>query len=136
MTEKKKANVGMDAFNVAKLSNEGVKLALTLPDGTATDEFLIVCGADSKAFRNLMARVNRDKLKILNQTKEDQAEVARLIADIDRELVASLITDWSFTEPCDKANVCKFLADSPQIQAQVDAFAGNRANFFVKPPQD
>lgn len=138
MVDKKK-KVGMEAFNVSKLSNEGVELPLTLPDGTPTEEFLIVGGADSKAFRNHMARANRDKLKIVKRTKSkeaDPAETTRLTADIDRELVASLIVGWSFAEPCDKVNVCKFLADAPQVQAQVDSFAGNRANFFVKPPQN
>lgn len=137
-TEEKEApvSVGMDAFNVSKLSNEGVKLPLSLPDGTATAEYLVVCGADSTKFRNHRARADRDKVKLSKRTKEqDPAEMARLTAEIDRELVATLIVDWSFPEPCEKANVCKFLADSPQIQAQVDLFAGNRANFFAKPPK-
>lgn len=143
MTAKKKAakkkaiKVGMDAFNVTKLSNEGVKLSLMLPDGTPTEEFLVVGGADSKAFRNQVARMNRDMLKIFKRTKEqDPAEFARLTADSNRELVAALVLDWSFTEPCDKVNICKFLADAPQIQKAVDDFAGIRANFFVKPSQD
>lgn len=134
MATKKKT--GMDAFNVAKMSNEGVKLPLMLPDGTETDEYLIVGGADSKAFRGRMARANRDRLKLLKDEHLDPATPAHKTEDIDRDLVATLIVGWSFDESFEHCNVVKFLADAPQIQEQVDKFAGNRANFFVKPPQD
>lgn len=133
-TELKK--VGMGAFNTAKLSNEGVKMPIRLPDGTETNEFLVVLGADSKAFRGAKAKADRDKLEALKALNNKQpAKVATIQADITRELVASLVVGWSFDEPCDKANVNKFLSDSPQIQEQIDLFAGGRANFFAVPPQ-
>lgn len=134
--EKTPVSVGMDAFNVSKLSNEGVKQPLVLPDGTATAEFLVVCGADSKEFRKHRAEADRDKAVIAKKTKDKPAEFAKAVEEIDRGLVASLIVGWSFPEECTKENVINFLAGAPQIQTQVDMFAGNRVNFFVKPPQD
>lgn len=127
--------VGMAAFNVVAMSNDGVKLPLRLPDGTVTEEFLVVRGADSKTFRNQQARANREKVKLAKKQNLDPAQVARQNADIDRRLVASLVVDWSFDEECNEVNVAKFLADAPQIQGQIDLFAGDRANFFKKPPQ-
>lgn len=128
--------VGIDAFNVVKMSNDGVKLFLHLPDGTKTDEFLVVRGADSKIFRNHQARANREKVKLAKKQGQDPAQLARQHADIDRRLVATLISDWSFEAECTEENVAKFLADAPQVQTQIDIFAGDRTNFFKKPPQD
>lgn len=126
----------MDAFNTAKLSNEGVELALYLPDGTKTDEFLVVRGMDSKAFRSAQARANRERVDIAKDkdlSPEDQATKA---AEVNTRLVASLVADWSFSQECNDVNKMKFLQDAPQIQRQVDVFAEKHSNFFTKPPQD
>ena len=137
--EKKDAGagkVGMAAFNVVTMSNDGVKLFLHLPDGTKTDEFLVVRGADSKVFRNHQARANREKIKLTKKQNIDPAQLAREHADVDRRLVATLVADWSFEGKCDEETIVKFLSDAPQVQTQIDLFAGDRSNFFKKPPQD
>lgn len=135
MSEETKS-VGMEAFNVVKLSNEGVKMPLSLPDGTKTAEYLVVRGADSKEFRTHLSKANREKVKVAKLNTKDPAAADRKLAEINRELVATLVAGWSFPVECDKAHVVQFLADSPQIQKQVDDFAGNQANFFVRPPED
>lgn len=138
MSDKNKGagKVGMDAFNVVTMSNDGVKLFLHLPDGTKTEEYLVIRGADSKVFRTHQARANRDKLDLTKKGKMDPARVSGEHASIDRRLVATLIADWSFAGECTEENVAKFFADAPQVQSQVDMFAGDRSNFFKKPPQD
>jgi len=124
---------GMDAFNVTKLANEGVKMPLTLPDGTATDEFLMVCGADSHVFRAEQAKANRQLLKLAKNQKMDPDKAEHQRQAIQRGLVAVLVVDWSFDEECSKGAVMRFFEASPQIQMEVDNFAGNRTHFFAKP---
>ena len=133
---KEKKSIGMGAFNLVKKSNDGVKMPLTLPDGTATDEFIVVRGADSTLFRGAKAKCNRELLKNLKKIKDDPEKQEKVQTEATRNLVAALVADWSFPEECNAVNVAKFLADAPQVQEQIDMFADTRTNFFVKPPQD
>lgn len=127
----------MEAFNVVELSIEGVRVPLSLPDGAPTEEFFIVHGADTKEFRALKAKADRkalDAIKALGNKKPE--EMAKIQEEVKTELVASLVKDWSFEQECTHANVVVFLQTAPQIQTQVDMFAGDRSNFFTKPPKD
>jgi len=126
----------MSAFNVAEKSSEGIKLALTMPDGTPTDEYLIVLGADSTHFSRQLAKMTRERIDLIKEKEEDPVAEGKKDDILKRKLVASLITGWSFKQKCTEVNVKKFLEGAPQIQEQVNMFAGDRANFFVKPPQD
>ena len=87
-------------------------------------------------FRGAKAKYNRELVKGLKTCKDDPEKQERLETEAVRKQVAALVVDWSFDEECTEANVCKFLADAPQIQEQIDSFAAVRSNFFVKPPQD
>jgi len=127
---------GMGAFNVVKKSTEGVEMPLTLPDGTATEEHLVVRGADSTKFQGAKAKANRELLTALKKSKDDPEKRQALQDSSTRKILASLVVGWSFDEECNEVNVLKFFADAPQVQEQVGAFAGERTNFFVKPPQD
>lgn len=125
----------MSAFNVTTLSNDGVKVPLSLPDGTPTEEFLVVCGADSKEFKTHKMNADRRKLQAVKDLKDNPERLAELHEDINRELVATLVKSWSFEPECNVKNVCAFLESAPQVQTQVDKFAGDRSNFFTKPPK-
>jgi hypothetical protein len=133
---KDKKKIGMDAFNVVKKATEGVKMPLNLPDGTPTEHFIVVRGADSTRFRGAKAKYNRELAKGLKSCKDDAEKQEALQDETTRKMVAALVVDWSFDTECNETNIRKFLADSPQIQEQIDSFAGVRSNFFVKPPQD
>jgi len=135
MSKKEKPQLGMSDFGIARKANEGVKLPLALPDGTETDHYLVVRGADSARFRGARAKYNRELVKSLKTCKDDPERQERLESETRLKMVASLVADWSFPEDCNELNVCKFLADAPPIEEQVDSFAGVRSNFFVKPPQ-
>ena len=62
--------VGMEAFDISKMSNEGVILPLCLPDGKETHEFLLILGADSKLFNLELSSGNKRLLEIAKQLKE------------------------------------------------------------------
>ena len=134
MTDKNK-KTGMAAFDVLKLSKEGVRVDLTLPDGSETNEFLLVCGADSTEFRCAKAKAARAKMEAIKGGKKKPEDVVQAHAEIDVKLVATLVKAWSFEGECTPETVVGFLKSAPQIQEQVDRFAGNRSNFFEKPPQ-
>ena len=127
------AKTSMAAFNVAKKANSGSKMMLTLPDGTETEEYLVVMGADSTKFRGVVAKANREKLKKLKSMQDNDAARDKMLLDTEIKVLASLVVDWSFDEECTQANVVRFFKDSPQIQEQVDSFASDRANFFEVP---
>lgn len=121
----------MSAFNVSQKSNDGVKVPLTLPDGTETDEFLVLLGADSKVFLAARAVANRDAVE-LSKSKDAPAAIAKKRDEINRRLVASLVVGWSFGDAPTESEVVGFFADAPQVQEMVDLFAGDRGNFFEK----
>jgi len=139
-TKETAPNVGMEAFFIKDTSEEGVKVDLTLPDGTATGEHLIVRGADSPTFRKALARTNRLKMDLMKRTQGskgrqalDAGTAAMKEAKIGRELVAKLVVGWSFEQDFTQENLLKFLENAPQILEQIDQFAGDRTNFFKNP---
>ena len=139
MSKDKPMSVGMDAFDTTTKSNEGIKMPLFLPDGTETDQFLVLHGVDSTAFRCAQSRSNREILSIAKKLKDKKLsdeKAAQARRENTTKLVASLVFGWSFPDPCNEKNVVSFLEKAPQVQEGVDQFAGDRSNFFVKPPQD
>ena len=137
--ETKQKRTPMDAFNVKTLSEEGVKMHLELPDGTETDEFLVVRGADCKTFKRAIARTHRQRLKRMkaqNGKDIDPAVEAAKTEKEDRELVAILVVGWSFEKECTQENVLKFLESAPQVEEQINEIAGKREHFFKKPLTD
>ena len=79
---------------------------------------------------------NQRRLEIAKMRAEQKAKAEEELKDLNRGLVAVLIVGWSFDEECNETNVKKFLYDAPQIQTQVDTFAGDYSNFFTKPPSN
>jgi hypothetical protein len=139
MSEAVKTPMGMDAFNTTTMANEGVKMPLYLPDGTKTEHFLVLRGGDSKAFKLAQSKMNRaflDTATRLKEKKIDDAQAANEREANNRFLIASLVAGWSFEKDCSPANVAEFFESAPQIQQETDLFAGDRSNFFLKPPQD
>jgi len=118
-----------DFFTRAK-ANEGERMPLSLPDGTPTDEWLLIRGVDSDQFRVALDDFRRELLAIASlkdeTEKADRAEVARLA------LNAALIIGWSFDAEFSDVALMEFLRESPYIAAEVDRFASDRRRFFGK----
>ena len=132
----KRLTVGMEAFNVVEKSNEGAEMPLTLPDGTPTDSYLIIRGQDSKDFRRAQAQSSRKRIDLMKRAKSKNmsaAAVAMAEKAITTELVAVLVAGWSFGAEATKENVIAWLKTAPQVEIEIDNFAGERANFFKKP---
>lgn len=121
--------MSMSDFFTAGPANAGVRVPLFKPDGTPSDQWLHVHGVDSDAFRNAELAKLR-KLRELGSKKLSQVEQDNEVRNITRELLASLVSAWSFPEPCTFDNVVNFFRQAPQIEDAVDRFSAKRDNFF------
>lgn len=110
-------------------SNEGIRIPLSLPDGSATEEWLHILGADSDAFRKKEAEYRRQAFSVADKTPD---EVEKFREEGRYRLLASLVVHWSFEEECTEENVYKFLREAPFLADQIDTVASRRA-FFMKP---
>lgn len=122
----------MEEFFTRDKANEGVKIPLFHPDGSATDHWLIVLGIDSDLFRQAEAQSNRRLITAIKDGELDVKKLAEVELKERRSMVASLIVKWSFDKPCTPEEVEKFLEQAPQIQDQVDRLSTKRALFFGK----
>ena len=123
----------MKEFYTRETANEGVRLPLYLPDGKASEHWLLVRGVDSDAFRKAETKAKRG-LFDLSQIKDVQ-ERADKVRDTELVCIASLIADWSFDNERSEVNVVNFLREAPQIADSVNKFAARRAEFYGKKPQ-
>ena len=118
-----------DFFTRAK-ANEGGRMPLSLPDGTPTDEWLLIRGVDSDEFRHALDAFRRDLLTYASikdeGEKSEKTEQARL------RLNAALVIGWSFDAEFSETALLEFLRESPYIAAEVDRFASDRRRFFGK----
>ena len=124
----------MEQFFITPQAEEGIKVELTAPDGRETGHWLKVLGSDSQTFRRAHATHQKKRVERLKDGKKLSAADQRTVEDkAERELVATLVADWSFDEPCTNDNVVAFFKKAPQIMEQVDLVAGQRANFSPVP---
>jgi len=115
----------MSAFATRKITNGGVTLALTLPDGTPTSRYIVVRNYRCDAYRTKIAEI-RDRISENGKPDEAQREADRLA------LVSSLVVDWNFDMECTPANVATFLSEAQLVAEQVDRFAMDDERFFGK----
>lgn len=123
-----KPKVGMDAFFTRAAANEGIEVPLFLPTGEKSEHTLRIRGVDSDAFRQADAESRRKLMDIvqIEDLIQRQAELDRAQA----ALIASLVIDWSFDEPCTPEAVIEFFIQAPHIKDAVDQLAAKRKLFF------
>ena len=126
-TQNKTAAAGADmaAFATRKAGNDGIRLSISLPDGTPTDRYLIVRNFRSDAYRAKLAEI-RERLAEGGKPTDTQREADRL------SLIASLVAGWNFDTDCTQANVEAFLREAQLVAEQVDRVATDDDRFFGK----
>ena len=120
----------MDAFYTREAANNGIKVPLFTPDGSATDHYIMIRGVDSDEFRAADTEARRSVLKFA--AIEDPAELDIATSDAIRKTRASLVISWSFEQECTLDNVINFLREAPQLADAIDMTAAKRSLFFVK----
>lgn len=118
-----------DFFTRSK-ANEGERMPLSLPDGTPTDEWLLIRGIDSDEFRAALDEHRRAVLA--NAAIEDEAERAEKNRQAGLKLHCALVMDWSFDAELTQDALQEFFTEAPHIAIEVDSFASNRKRFFRK----
>lgn len=138
-TKKSLASATMDQFFTRANAEKGLRVPLLLPDGTPTKEYVVIRGVDSDIFRTKETQTMRSTAEALASleadAKEKKKEVdpdtrTKVLDEIELELIAILVKDWSFPVECTFENVMDFLREAPQIRAAINAKAGARKDFF------
>ena len=125
-----KATITMEQFFTRQRANEGIKLPLSLPDGTATEHHIHIRGIDSDIFKQAEQEGQRRVLELMTDL-QDKAKAAQIMAEERLKVVAALVIGWSFSQSCTPENVLKLLKEAPQICEQVDRLASKRRLFFM-----
>ncbi len=121
--------MSMDKFFTRQTANDGVKVPLFYPDGTRSDEWLMVRGVDSDAFRVASVDSQREVASIA--AIADKQERDEAVAASQRKVMSSLVIGWSFEAECTPEAVQAFFREAPQIMGAVDKIVSDRAFFFA-----
>ena len=119
-------------LNTRNGSNAGTRVLLQDPDGKPTQDWIHVLGMDSDIFQRATRRMRINIMAYLEEKGlESKAtdEYAEFTAVEQRKLQASLVTSWSFDEPCTAENVIELLTNAPYIGTQLDDAASKRSQF-------
>lgn len=117
-------------LNTRDSANEGIKIPLTMPDGSETDDFIVIRSIDSDAFRD--AEIDGRRAVLRAAEIDDLDERRRLAKESTLNMQVALIKDWSFDEPCTEENIREFLTLAPHIADAIDQLATKRKLFVVK----
>lgn len=120
----------MEQFFTKEKANNGIEIPLSLPDGSATEYYLLIRGVDSDHFREAEADSLRKALDI-KQTLEEKDQTPAF-DDLKVWLIAQLVLDWNLPEECNEENIIKLFLNAPQIKDEVNRIAGDRKIFFKK----
>lgn len=111
----------MEQYFTAKAHSKPKKLNLYLPDGTPTDDYIMVLGVHSKEVREAKTNMYREKLN-----KDLSFEDAKNI------MISAMIHSWNLEKECTEENKLKLLKDAPQIADSIDVFSATHSNFTKK----
>lgn len=121
----------MEDYKTTQRAQDAVKMFLVLPDGTRTDDYLMLVGTESTDFRGAKYKQEQRALEIsrLGTIEERMAAVE----DARMSVLAACVKGWSFDVPFSEASAKELLAGAPYLADTVDTFISRRANFFAKP---
>lgn len=131
MTTPKKPN-SFTKYNTLDGANAGARMPIIDPEGKTTQDWLHVLGTDSTPFQVANRQMRRRIFSFIETKDEkfkDTDEYVQFSLTEQRRLQASLVTAWSFDEPCNPENVLVFLSQAPGVSEQVEEFASKRSRF-------
>lgn len=123
----------MSEFFTRPKANAGVVVKIPRrPNGQPCEEWVRVLGVDSDAFREAEASERRELMRIGQIADESERKKSAAVNGLEwhRRLMASLVPEWSFDEPCTVENVREAFKNAPYIQDKVEEVANNSALFF------
>lgn len=112
-------------FDSASVINDGVKIELKHPDGSASKHWLMIRNYRSDAYRDAL---NSIKARIAEKGNPDD----KVRAEDRLNLLASLISNWSFNTKLTHETAKRFLTGAVLVGEQVDKACVDDASFFQK----
>lgn len=112
-------------FYSREAANAGKRVALTEPNGKPTDEWILVAGRDSDAYRKSEADYRK---KIADAVANGDAVPNDGDALLDRTIAC--VIGWSLEDELTPENVKDLLVNAPYIRDEIDAVIYSRARFF------
>jgi hypothetical protein len=132
----------LSTFSTEKLSEEGAVLYVVDPrteepfaDGTS----ITLSGVDGAKYRDFQHRIQNRRYKSIGRGKTKIDLDAAELEQEGLELLAACTLSWTGIDwdgaplPCTPDNAKMLYTKSGWLREQVDAFIGNRQNFFPKP---
>lgn len=123
----------------------GIELPIMFPNGKPSKDWVRIRSTLSRTFKRVQAEINRralsraTKYSQVSDPKErlkNEEEEKEIHDEESRELLAALIVDWSFEQPCTKTNKMHFLKMAPQVAEKIDIAATQQSRFFTPPSED
>lgn len=118
----------LSAFHTRDLANQGKKVPLYLPDGTKTEEYIVVRSrwSDQVQQANRLAAEKIKKFHLENPNDDlDQA-----IEDAKQDVLVASIAGWSCEDEFTPEAVKELLIAAPQLAAEIDRIGASDTRFF------
>jgi len=139
MAKTKTPKYSIENFFTSSLSSSGSKLALTLPSGTKTDEYLLVMGyhADEmedcrEAGQRASAQLDKDLAKLKEGSKEYIKLKTDGLIDIHTSIAMVAVIGFSFDKFSKKLLKRLLVENKTALPFAVTAHAANSENYFKK----
>lgn len=116
----------MSDFFILSKSEKGKKHPLFFPDGKPSGHHLVVLSTYSKKYQQAMSDYANKVLALKLADKDDKNLE---IMEKRRALVAHLVADWSFAEPCKYETVLFLLKNAPQLIDEIESAANDLASY-------
>ena len=134
------SKLGIEAFATRDRANQGVKLPLCTPEGDDTEHWLMIKGIDSDDFQKAIVTRSEQSTNV-DEIKDAHERITAIKRD-NCEMLASIVSDWSFSDKnlmpegkaqkCTPKNVVAFLESAPQVRDQIDNLISDRERYFTE----
>jgi len=131
-------HVGFEDLLTAKQHEKGAEMQVISKEGKALDMYITLMGQDSRAWRNAVAKSQRDALTLSIKEKGKKGKKNDIdTTDIECETLASVTLGWRGFIDNDgkelkfsKAKIKQLYVFAPYIRDQVDVFVARYGNFI------
>lgn len=115
-------------INEVKQNEIPRELHLQNASGEDIGEHLLIIGKNSSPARAVIAQ---SKAAIADS--EDAKERSKILQEVDRKLVLSMVVGWSFEDEFSHESLCAFIDSNPSIYDSIVTFSSDGRNFEKKP---
>lgn len=117
-------------FYTRTTAETGARVTLPKPDGSLSDEWVVVVGMDSDRFRKADLEARRATLSAIeNKDSKYHSDRDGFALEQRLRVLAKSVVLWSFDETCDEQAVLELLREAPYVADLLDKQIAQRALF-------